>query len=267
VRAGPMKTWGPLCTQGIWGGNEEEEHARGDLGGVQEVEVTHLSGRRVKVDPLRARRREATAPGSGRIWTGGNQAFEAEISTSTRTTVGGFRSGGLAGSAGAATEWLRAPRRAGQPTTINDYIHFEDAHGGEHARRARQEYERIEAIHFSVPEGRGANARVPGERETDACERAVHPRRADAVAGGQGGAANAPRGRMAWDLLLTCLSFGRRRRGATTRGDQDDVDAGNGVICAESPGADRLACAYMCVQLTLSRTRCARTCRRMSTTR
>ena len=121
MRAGPMKTWGPLCTQGIWGGNEEEEHARGDLGGVQEVEVTHLSGRRVKVDPLRARRREATAPGSGHIRTGGNQAFEAEISTSTRTTVGGFRSGGLAGSAGAATEWLRAPRRAGQPTTTTTY--------------------------------------------------------------------------------------------------------------------------------------------------
>ena len=230
------------------------------------MEVTHLSGRRVKVDPLRARRREATAPGSGRIRTGGNQAFEAEISTSTRTTVGGFRSGGLAGSAGAATEWLRAPRRAGQPTTTTTYTLRTHMVGSMLVERDRS-IERIEAIHFSVPEGRGANARVPGERETDACERAVHPRRADAVAGGRGGAANAPRGRMAWDLLLTCLSFGRRRRGATTRGDQDDVDAGNGVICAESPGADRLACAYMCVQLTLSRTRCARTCRRMSTTR
>ena len=79
-----------------------------------------------------------------------------------------------------------APRAMARGATDdNDYIHFEDAHGGEHARRARQEYERIEAIHFSVPEGRGANARVPGERETDACERAVHPRRADAVARGR----------------------------------------------------------------------------------
>ena len=121
MRAGPMKIWGPLCTQGIWGGNQEEDDARGDLGGVQEVEVTHLCGCRVKVDPLRAQRREATAPGSGRVRNRGNQAFEARISTSTSTTVGSPCSRGLIGSAKAATKWLRAPRSAGRPTTTTTY--------------------------------------------------------------------------------------------------------------------------------------------------
>ena len=85
-----------------------------------------------------------------------------------------------------------APRAAERGATDdNDYVHFVAAGGDRDARAAQHESERIEAIHFSIPEVLGWQELSRTRLSTRERE-ALYPYRADAVAGGRGGAAKAP---------------------------------------------------------------------------